>query len=171
MLQTVKQPSLTPHARLESLRAELKRRGLDGFIIPRQDEFQGEYVAPYAERLRWLTGFAGSWGIAIVLPDRAAIFVDGRYTVQAAQQVDTALFTPRHLIEEPPTDWLGENVGKGQRIGYDPWLMTTEQVGRFEKALAKAGATLVPVDDNPVDAIWPERPPRPSGLVDVQPTQ
>src|SRR5215207_7499486 len=83
-----------PH-RLEALRGELKSQGLDGFIVPRQDEFQGEYVAAYAERLRWLTGFAGSWGVAIIMLERAAIFVDGRYTLQLAEQVDTSLFTPR----------------------------------------------------------------------------
>jgi Xaa-Pro aminopeptidase len=86
-------------ARVAQLREELARRGLDGFIIPRQDEFQGEYVAPYAERLRWLTGFAGSWGMAILMKDRGAIFVDGRYTIQVKQQVDTGLFTPKHLVE------------------------------------------------------------------------
>jgi Xaa-Pro aminopeptidase len=171
MLQTAKHPSLSPKDRLEALRAELKRRGLDGFIVPRQDEFQGEYVAPYAERLRWLTGFTGSWGTAIVMPDRAAIFVDGRYTVQASEQVDTNLFAPHHLIEDPPADWLEKNAAKGQKIGYDPWLMTSEQVDRFDKALAKAGAKLEPVTDNPVDAIWHDRPPRPSGPVEVQPTQ
>jgi Xaa-Pro aminopeptidase len=171
MLQTAKPASLSPQARLEALRSELKRRGLDGFIIPRQDEFQGEYVAPYAERLRWLTGFTGSWGMAVVLPERAAIFVDGRYTVQAAEQVDTGLYAPHHLIEEPPADWLEKNSGKGQRIGYDPWLMTPEQVERFDKALARAGASFEPVADNPIDAIWSDRPPRPSGPVEVQPTQ
>jgi Xaa-Pro aminopeptidase len=171
MLQSLTEPSLSPRARLDALRAELKRRGLDGFIIPRQDEFQGEYVAPYAERLRWLTGFSGSWGTAIVLADRAAVFVDGRYTVQLAQQVDPSLYTPRHLVEEPPAEWLEKNVGKGQKIGYDPWLMTPEQAERFDKALAKAGARLESVESNPIDAVWPDRPPRPSGPVDVQPTQ
>ena len=170
MLQSSKQAS-SPHAHLDALRVELKRRGLDGFIVPRQDEFQGEYVAPYAERLRWLTAFAGSWGKAIVLMNRAAIFVDGRYTVQVAEQVDTGLFEPHHLIEEPPADWLEKNVGKGQVIGYDPWLMTPEQASRCEKALVKAGARLEPVDDNPIDAVWTDRPPRPAGLVEVQPTQ
>src|SRR5688572_13272141 len=153
--------------RVMRLRDELKRRNLDGFIIPRQDEFQGEYVAPYAERLLWLTGFSGSWGMAIVLADRAAIFVDGRYTVQAAQQVDTDLFERRHLIDEPPADWLGKNVHAHEVIGYDPWLMTPEQAGRFEKALAKTGAGLKPVEDNPLDTVWSDRPPRPSGPIEV----
>lgn len=171
MLQSSKQPSPSAHTRLAALRTELKRRGLDGFIIPRQDEFQGEYVAPYAERLRWLTAFAGSWGKAIVLMDRAAIFVDGRYTVQVGEQVDTGLFEPHHLIEEPPADWLANKVGKDQVIGYDPWLMTPEQAGRFEKALVKAGARLEPVADNPIDSVWTDKPPRPAVPIEVQPTQ
>ena len=146
-------------ARLASLRAELASQGLDGFIVPRQDEFQGEYVAPYAERLRWLTGFAGSWGMAIVLADRAAIFVDGRYTVQVREQVDTTLFTPQHLVDEPPADWIEKNLRAGQVLGYDPWLLTPDQVKKFEAACAKAGATLKPVETNPIDTIWTDRPP------------
>jgi len=172
MLQSQEQSAQSPQvSRLAAFRAELKRRGLDGFIVPRQDEFQGEYVAPYAERLLWLTGFAGSWGLAIVLADRAAIFVDGRYTLQVAQQVDTGLFTPRHLIDEPPHDWVEKNVSKDQTIGYDPWLLTAEQASRFEKACAAAGARLVPVDSNPVDAVWKDKPPRSKAAVEVHPTQ
>jgi Xaa-Pro aminopeptidase len=157
--------------RLEALRAELKSQGLDGFIVPRQDEFQGEYVAAYAERLRWLTGFAGSWGIAIIMLDRAAIFVDGRYTLQLAEQVDTSLFMPRHLIEEPPHEWVQANLAKGQVLGYDPWLLTPDQVNRLSQAAAKAGAVLRPVEKNPVDAVWHDRPQRPSAPVEIQPTQ
>ncbi|MFO0991737.1 MAG: aminopeptidase P family protein [Hyphomicrobiales bacterium] len=158
-------------ARVAQLREELARRGLDGFIIPRQDEFQGEYVAPYAERLRWLTGFAGSWGMAILMKDRGAIFVDGRYTIQVRQQVDTGLFSPKHLVEEPPSEWLEKELRQGEVLGYDPWLLTADQVVKFEKACAKAGAKLVPVADNPIDAVWRDHPGRPDGTVDVQPTQ
>jgi Xaa-Pro aminopeptidase len=162
----------TPHPpRLAAFRDELKHRGLDGFIVPRQDEFQGEYVAPYAERLRWLTGFKGSWGIAIIMQDRAAIFVDGRYTLQVANEVDTALITPRHLIDEPPHEWIGKNLAKDQIIGYDPWLLTADQVTRFEQACAKAGARLEATETNPIDAIWNDRPPRPNGPIEVHPTQ
>jgi Xaa-Pro aminopeptidase len=157
--------------RVTRLREELQRRQLDGFIIPRQDEFQGEYVAPYAERLRWLSGFAGSWGLAILMRDRAAIFVDGRYTIQVRSQVDTAIFTPRHLVEEPPAEWIEKELKPGEVLGYDPWLMTAEQISRFEKAAAKAGAKLVPVDGNPIDAVWAEQPNRPAKPVSVQPTQ
>jgi Xaa-Pro aminopeptidase len=157
--------------RVMRLRDELKRRNLDGFIIPRQDEFQGEYVAPYAERLRWLTGFAGSWGLAILMRNRGAIFVDGRYTIQVRKQVDTSIFTPRHLVEEPPAEWLEKELKPGEVVGYDPWLMTADQIARFEKAAAKAGAQLIAVDSNPVDAIWAEQPERPMKPVAVQPTQ
>ena len=157
--------------RVASLRAELARRGLSGFIIPRQDEFQGEYVAPYAERLRWLTGFAGSWGMAILMADRGAIFVDGRYTIQVRQQVDTTIFTPRHLIEQPPAEWMEKELKPGEMLGYDPWLLTADQIARFEKACAKAGAKLVAVDSNPIDAVWRGQPKRPDRPLAVQPAQ
>ncbi len=157
--------------RVTRLRDELKRRNLDGFIIPRQDEYQGEYVAPYAERLRWLTGFAGSWGLAILMRDRGAIFVDGRYTIQVRKQVDTSIFTPRHLVEEPPAEWLEKELKPGEVVGYDPWLMTADQIARFEKAAQKAGAQLIAVDSNPIDAVWAEQPKRPANPVSVQPTQ
>ena len=157
--------------RVTRLRDELRRRKLDGFIIPRQDEFQGEYVAPYAERLRWLTGFAGSWGLAILMLDRGAIFVDGRYTIQVRKQVDTSIFTPRHLVEEPPAEWLEKELKPGEVVGYDPWLMTADQIARFEKAAAKAGAKLVALDSNPLDAVWTDQPRRPMKPVSVQPTQ
>jgi Xaa-Pro aminopeptidase len=172
MLQSSETPAQSSHSgRLASFRTELARRGLDGFVVPRQDEYQGEYVAPHAERLRWLTGFAGSWGTAIVLKERAAIFVDGRYTLQVAQQVDTSLFAVQHLVEEPPHLWIEKNVGKGQVIGFDPWLVTADQLARFEQACAKAGARLQAVDDNPIDAVWRDQPARPSGPVEIQPTQ
>jgi Xaa-Pro aminopeptidase len=157
--------------RLASLRAELARQGLDGFIVPRQDEFQGEQVPASAERLRWLTGFAGSWGMAVVLPDKAAIFVDGRYTIQVREQVDVSLFTPHHLIDEPPPRWLEANLSKGQVLGYDSWLLTPEHVSRFQSACAKAGAVLKAVDRNPIDAIWTDRPASPRAPIEVHPTQ
>jgi Xaa-Pro aminopeptidase len=157
--------------RVHALRAELKQRGLDGFIIPRQDEFQGEYVAAYAERLRWLTGFAGSWGMAILMADRGAIFVDGRYTIQVRQQVDASLFVPHHLVDDPPEKWMERELKAGEVLGYDPWLLTADQVSRFEKACAKADAKLLPVAENPIDAIWTGRPKPPREPVSVQPTQ
>ena len=157
--------------RVAALRAELKKRKLTGLIVPRQDEFQGEYVAAYAERLKWLTGFAGSWGTAILTLKKGAIFVDGRYTIQVRSQVDTKIFAPQHLVDQPPAEWIAKNLRKGDRLGFDPWLLTAEQAQRFEKACAKAEAKLVAVTPNPIDAIWSGRPERPIAPVDTQPTQ
>lgn len=168
--KALSEPEHSP-ARVAALRAEMARHGLDGFIVPRQDEFQGEYVAAYAERLRWLTGFAGSWGMAIVLADEAAIFVDGRYTIQVQHQVDTRLITPRHLNDEPPQDWIAEKLKPGQKLGFDPWLTTADQAARFAAAAERAGATLVPVAKNLVDAVWTDQPARPANPIAVQPTQ
>ena len=153
--------------RLAALRAELKRQGLDGFIVPRADRHQGEYVPASDERLVWLTGFSGSAGAAIVLADRAVIFVDGRYQLQVRDQVDTALFSVEHLVENPPDKWLEANLPKGARFGYDPWLHTADGAERLAKAASAAGATLVPADPNPVDAVWTERPAPPLGRVTV----
>jgi len=151
--------------RLAALRAELKARGVSGFILPRADAHQNEYVPPSEERLAWLTGFTGSAGAVIVLPDRAALFVDGRYTLQAANQVDTSLFTITHLVDMPPDRWIGKNVSAGMRLGYDPWLHTAENAEKLAKACESVGARLVPLDSNPIDAIWSNRPAPPAGKV------
>ncbi|WP_413988436.1 aminopeptidase P family protein [Labrys okinawensis] len=153
----VSQPSLGP-ARIKALRDKLGELGLDGFVVPRSDEHQNEYCPPSEERLSWLTGFAGSAGIAIILKDQASIFVDGRYTVQVREQVDTSLITPRHLIDEPPEKWLGEVLKPGQKLGYDPHLQSMNEVERLRAACEKAGANLVQVKENPIDAIWKDRP-------------
>jgi len=145
-----------PH--LAALRKELKVRGLDGFIVPRTDEHQNEYVPASSERLMWLTGFAGSWGVAIVLSDKAAIFVDGRYTVQVREQVDVSLFTPEHLIDHPPEQWIRQTVKAGATIGFDPWLHTHDGIKKLEEACVAVGAKLVPVETNPIDAVWTDRP-------------
>jgi len=150
-----------PADRLARLRAELRQRCLTGFIVPRTDEHQGEYVPKRAQRMAWLSGFTGSAGTVIVLEDKAAIFVDGRYTLQVRAQVDTALYAPHHLIEEPPDRWLQANAGSGDRIGYDPWLHTIDGVGRLRQACERAGAVLVAQERNPVDAIWSAQPPAP----------
>ncbi len=115
-------------ARLAALRAELTRRGLDGFVVPRADEHQGEYVAAASERLAWLTGFTGSAGAAVVLGARAAVFVDGRYTLQVRDQVDGACFEYRHLVEEPAAAWIEANHGSGGKLGCDPWLHSESQM-------------------------------------------
>ena len=148
--------------RLASLRHWLAEQGLDGFLVPRADEHQGEYVPANAERLRWLTGFDGSAGLAIVLVSRAALFVDGRYILQVRDQVDIEQFQICHLMEEPPHTWLAEAAAADWRVGYDPWLHTPDGLKRMKKALARTGAKLVAVDANPVDAIWTDRPPPPA---------
>src|SRR5579862_1986276 len=118
----------TCEPRLAVLRAELAKRELDGFLVPRADEHQGEYVPRRAERLAWLTAFTGSAGAAVVLKDKAAIFVDGRYTLQVRQQTDTRLFHPRDLVVEGLGTWIENNLPKGARLGYDPWLHTAAAI-------------------------------------------
>ena len=162
---------MTHKSRVNALRLLLKKQKLSGLIIPRQDEFQGEYVAAYAERLHWLTGFAGSWGMAILTLNKGAIFVDGRYTIQVRQQVDTKLFTPQHLIDEPPTAWIADNLKKGDVLGYDPWLLTVDQAERFAAACTGAGAKLQPLASNPIDVVWKDQPKRPTASLSVQPLQ
>ena len=151
--------------RVKALRTELARRGLTGFIVPRTDRHQNEYVPAADERLAWLTGFTGSAGAAIVLMDRAALFVDGRYTLQARQQVDESLFAIEHLADNPPPQWLEKNLTAADRLGYDPWLHTVESVERLAKACAANGATLSAVDPDLFDAIWPDRPSPPLGPI------
>ena len=155
-------------ARIAALRAELKRRGLDGFVVPRADRQQNEYLPASEERLAWLTGFTGSAGAAAVLAERAALFVDGRYTVQAAAQIDAKLFAIEHLVDSPPEQWLEQNLKSGAKLGYDPWLHTSESADRLRKACATAGAELVAVDNNPIDALWSDRPAPPAGSVSLR---
>ena len=154
--------------RVAGLRAELERHGLTGFVVPRADRQQNEYLPASEERLAWLTGFTGSAGAAVVLADKAAVFVDGRYTVQADAQVDKSVFAMEHLVDTPPSQWLAKNAKAGDRIGYDPWLHTNESVERLRQAAADAGAELVALDTNPIDALWRERPAPPSGPVTLR---
>src|SRR5215472_7408771 len=148
-------------ARLARLQEELAAQGLCGFIVPRADEHQGEYAPPRGQRLAWLTGFTGSAGVAVVLRDRSALFVDGRYTLQAAAQVGTQSFEIHHLIDEPPARWMGTALTSGAVLGYDPWLHTPQEVERFRAAAEKAGASLRPVAGNPLDRVWPGQPAAP----------
>jgi Xaa-Pro aminopeptidase len=151
--------------RLAALRAELRGRGLDGFVVPRADRYQNEYVPPCAERLAWLTGFTGSAGLAIVLADRAVIFVDGRYLVQVRDEVDASAFTVEHLVEHPPAQWIEENLPAGAKLGYSPWLHTVDGAERLSKACEAAKASLVAVADNLIDGAWTDRPAAPLGAV------
>ncbi|WIW87859.1 aminopeptidase P family protein [Sphingobium sp. V4] len=146
--------------RLKALRAQLVRQRLDGFVVPLTDEHMSEYVGAYAQRLAWLTGFQGSAGSAVVLPEEAAIFVDGRYTLQVREQVDGAHWQYESVPQTSIAAWLKDHAGQGARIGYDPWLHTRAWVEQATQALAEKGAELVAVDTNPVDAIWPDRPAR-----------
>ena len=146
---TASQASPAPAERLADLRAELKRRGLDGFVVPRADEHQGEYVPRRSQRLAWLTGFSGSAGLAIVLADTAAIFVDGRYTLAVRAQVDTDAFVPHQIPEQSPDAWIAANLPKGGKLGFDPWLQTVDGYDRFARAAERAGGSFVPVEHNP----------------------
>ena len=155
--------------RVSLLRDKLETMGLDGFLVPRADEHQGEYVAPSSERLRWLTGFSGSAGVALILRERAHIFVDGRYKLQVRSQVDLSVFTVESVVETPPPAWIGKNIGKGARIGFDPWLHTIADAKALREAAEKVGAALVAADKNPIDELWTDRPGSPLGRVEIQP--
>ena len=155
---------MQPHeARVAALRQELVKRDLEGFVIPISDEHMSEYVGGYAQRLHWLTGFGGSAGSAAVLAGNfegkgAAIFTDGRYTVQVREQVEEALFDYVGVPESSPAKWIAQHCGQGARIGYDPWLHTKAWAMELERALAEKGGLVVPLDSNPVDAVWPDQP-------------
>ncbi|WP_378949968.1 aminopeptidase P family protein [Mesorhizobium sp. ANAO-SY3R2] len=155
--------------RVALLRQWLSDNGLDGFIVPRADEHQGEYVAARSERLKWLTGFSGSAGVAIVLAESAYVFVDGRYTLQVRDQVDLGIFTIESLVDNPPSVWTKENLAKGARLGFDPWLHTMAEVKALSAAAEKAGAVLVPLAQNPIDAIWQDQPEAPLAKVEIHP--
>jgi Xaa-Pro aminopeptidase len=157
--------------RLDRLRGQLRRLGLAGFIVPHADEHQSEYLPASAERLAWLTGFTGSAGTAVVLSDSAAIFVDGRYTLQVRGEVDVDAFTPEHLVDMPPAKWLAARLQQGDRVGYDPRLMTAAEVRRYAEVAKAAGAELVALAENPIDAIWTDRPAAPVGAVSLQPLE
>ena len=148
----------THSARLSSLREQLARQGLDGFVVPLTDEHMSEYVGGYAQRLGWLTGFGGSAGTAAVLPEVAAIFTDGRYTIQVREQVSADDWQYVPVPEHSVAEWLAEHVAAGTRVGYDAWLHTRAWVEETRAALAAKGAMLVAVEANPIDAVWHDRP-------------
>lgn len=150
--------------RLASLRARLAAMGLDGFLVPRADMHQGEYVAARDERLQWLTGFTGSAGFCIVLPGVAGVFIDGRYRTQVKAQVDLAAFTPVPWPEVKPGDWIRNHLTAG-RLGFDPWLHAADEIAKLEAELEGSGVTIEPVTNNPVDRIWLTQPDAPLGKV------
>lgn len=157
--------------RVSALRAELARLGLAGFIVPRADEHQGEYVPAHMARLAWLTGFTGSAGNAVVLADKAALIVDGRYTIQSAEQTDTSVITPVKMEDTPLDRWIEQNLPEGGRLGYDPWLHTQDGLAKLEKAAAAAGGSLVALANNPIDRLWSDRPAPPAAPVRPHPLE
>ncbi len=171
MFQTFDQDtnSNASSARVAALRNRLRARRVDGFLVPRADAHQGETVSPHDERLAYLTGFTGSAGLAIVLADRAALFVDGRYTLQADNQVDTGLFevVPDH--ETSAAAWLEGALGAGQIVAYDPWLHGKTEIDRLAKAAELRQARLAPLDLNPIDETWADQPPVPMGSIHIHP--
>jgi len=144
--------------RLELLRTEMRARAIEALVVPRADEYLGEYLPERNERLRWASGFSGSAGLVIVLGDAAAIFVDGRYTVQVRQQVPAEFFEYRHLVEEPHAAWLAQRLARGARVGYDPRLHTLSWQRKTAATLARSGIELVALEDNPIDRCWQDRP-------------
>jgi Xaa-Pro aminopeptidase len=157
--------------RLAALRAEIKTRGLDGFIVPLSDPHQLENPPASTQRLRWLTGFTGSAGVAVVLAEEAALFVDGRYTLQARSEVDSALYRHHHITERPPAEWAAANLKANTKLGFDPWTMTEEEAARYSAALGRIGAMLVSSEPNAVDAVWRDRPAPPLSAVRVHALQ
>ncbi|QYX55856.1 aminopeptidase P family protein [Roseovarius sp. SCSIO 43702] len=156
--------------RLAALREVMADARLDGFIVPRADAYQGEYVAPCDERLAWLTGFTGSAGFCIALRDKAGVFVDGRYRTQVRSQVDLAHFTPVNWPETAPADWLAQELPEGGLVGYDPWLHTPREIETLTNGLRDSGVTLK-ATDNLVDRIWPDRPAPPMGPIRAYPAE
>ena len=149
----------------------MARRGLDAFILPRFDAHQGEYVAPHDERLKYVTGFSGSAGMAIVTPETVAVFVDGRYTVQVANECAGVLFTHCHLHDAPPDQWLSQNSQEGWQVGFDPMHLPSTWYDRFQQGCREADASLAPQETNPVDAVWPDQPDPPAGRISAFPLQ
>lgn len=157
-------------ARLALLRSAMKQEGVTAFLVPHADEHQNEYLPQRAERLSWLTGFTGSAGFCVVMMDKAAVFSDGRYTVQLGEQIDTTCFDPENLIDNPPSKWLETHADQKDIIAYDPWLMTLEQIGVYERVAKKTGASLKPVE-NLIDRVWQDQPPKPMGQVTLHDVQ
>ncbi len=157
--------------RLKSLRTHIQKEGYDGFILPRTDEFQGEFLAEYAERLAWLTGFTGSAGASIILKDRAVVMSDGRYTIQLRQQVDATLYQYEDSTKTTIGEWLKDNASDGMRIAYDVWLHTPKQINAINKTIEERDITLVPIRRNWVDQIWENQPDRPKAPVTLFPNE
>ncbi len=157
---------MTTQKKIDALRKAMNEQGLDGYLVPRADEYQGEFVAPYAERLKWLSAFSGSGGCALILAKKAFVLTDGRYTLQARQQTDNKIFETGDYIKKPIGEWIAEFAGSGAVIGYDPKLFTPAQI---DKIAEKSGASLKPVKENLIDAMWQDQPERPNAPVSAFP--
>jgi Xaa-Pro aminopeptidase len=157
--------------RLDALRAALKADDLAGFILPLADEHLGEFMPDSSRRLSWLTGFTGSSGTAIVLADKAALFVDGRYALQAGSEVDSKAFEVRHFRKPPPLEWLAQQIASGGRIGYDPRITSARAADQLNNALKEVGAGAIALDVNPVDPLWTDRPLPPRATVELYPLE
>ena len=155
--------------RLGALQAELARHDLAAYLVPKSDEYMLEYAPPSSERLAWLTGFTGSAGMAVIGRQRAALFVDGRYTDQALQQTPPALYEHHHLTQAPPSVWLSRVLAKGDRVGYDARIHTPGSLSAIRGAVESAGGSLVAVDTNLIDGLWTDRPPEPAAPVELYP--
>lgn len=151
--------------RISELRAQLKKQNIDGFILPRSDKHLNEYVPAHDERLLWLTGFSGSAGLAIILANSAAIFIDGRYTLQVQSEVDLDVITPVSISVQSPADWLKANIKRGMKIGLDPTLHSVKSYDQFHQAIGEASSTLQSLKINPVDAIWTDQPDLPANPI------
>ncbi|RPH21593.1 aminopeptidase P family protein [Buttiauxella warmboldiae] len=156
---------MQPQSPLAALRSLLKERELDGMLIPRADAHQSEYSAPFDDKLAFISGFDGSAGLALILADRALLFVDGRYQVQARQQVKLDEFDIHHLHDEPVHLWLRDNLPSGRRIAFEPMLMVNSQY----ESLRTSGCDLVAVNDDPLNEIWTTRPAAPRGAIRPMP--
>ncbi len=154
-------------ANLPKLRAELRRQGLDGVFVPHEDEYQNEYLPEANERLAWATGFTGSAGAALIFSDRAVVFVDGRYTLQAADQLADELFDTAPLPDPGPSGWLAAQRLDGAVIGYDPKLISPNELQSLQTGVEAAGATLRATETNPIDAAWTDRPAQPAAAVSI----
>ena len=155
--------------RLSAFRKEMKKEKLDGYILPRTDEFQGEFLAPYAERLKWLTGFTGSAGVSIILDYKAVVMSDGRYLLQLQDEIDSKLYETEDMTKTSLGDWLHVNAEYGTVIGYDVWLFTPEQIKKIKEKVEDKDITLKPMGGNLIDRLWIKQPEKPCGDVTIFP--
>ncbi len=169
--QSFDEPSnpATVAPRIAALRQWMRVNGLAGFVIPRSDQHQGEYVPACDERLAWATGFTGSAGSAVVLLEKAALVVDGRYTLQSAAQTDTDVVTPIQMASMSQDAWIEANLPAGGVLGYDPWVHTPDQVAKLDRAASRAGGSAMAISPNPIDALWQGRPSQPAAPVTLYP--